>query len=134
MDPMAKPKGRSAGTAAVGRIRWLDEVADHDYAAAEADLSPKLDKPAVTRVVSRLRKAPLRTRRANDILRAAGVAPAPLDDPRVMKDLIKVIEGKRRSPVLVVRGDAGADIADGLHRVSLVYRIDPYEELPLKVA
>ena len=58
MDPMAKPKGRSAGTAAVGRIRWLDEVADHDYAAAEADLSLKLDKPAVTRVVSRLRKAP----------------------------------------------------------------------------
>jgi hypothetical protein len=27
----------------VGKIRWLDDVADHDYAAAEAYLSLKLE-------------------------------------------------------------------------------------------
>ena len=59
---------------------------------------------------------------------------APLDDPGVMKDLIKVIEGKALSPVLAVRAETGADIADGYHRVSLVYRIDPYGEIPLKIA
>ena len=71
---------------------------------------------------------------APTILRAAGLTAAPLDDPGVMKDLVKVIEGKELSPVLVVSGNADADIADGYHRVSLVYRIDPYGVIPLKLA
>jgi hypothetical protein len=57
-----------------------------------------------------------------------------LDDSGIIKDLVKVLEGQRLSPVLVVSSGAGADIADGYHRVSLVYRIDPYGELPLKLA
>jgi hypothetical protein len=121
-------------TAPTSRIKWLDDVADHDYAAAEAYLSLKLDAEAVSKAVKRLRKAALTTRRANDILRAAGLTAAPLDDPGVMKDLIKVIEGTHLSPVLVVSGETGADIADGYHRVSLAYRLDAYEEVPLKLA
>ena len=115
-------------------IKWRDHVAEHDYAAAEAYLSLKLDEPALGKTVRRLRQAALTTRRANDILRAAGLTPAPLDDPGVMKDLIKAIEGVQLSPVLVLRGKKGADIADGFHRVSLVYRIDPYAEISLKLA
>jgi hypothetical protein len=46
-------------------------------------------------------------RRANDILRAAGLTAAPLDDPGVMKDLIKVIEGTHLSPVLVISAESG---------------------------
>jgi hypothetical protein len=87
-------------TETVGKIKWLDQVADHDYAAAEAHLSLELDSEAVQKAIKRLRKAPLTTRRANDILRAAGTTAAPLDDPGVMKDLIKVIEGTHLSPVL----------------------------------
>ena len=41
--------------------------------------------------------------------------------------------GLRLSPVLVLSGKKGADIADGFHRVSLVYRLDPYSEVPLKL-
>lgn len=115
-------------------IRWLDDVADHDYGSAEAYLSLRLQAAAAAKVVARLRKASVTTRRANDILRAARLEPAPLDDPGVVKDLIKVIEGRPLSPVLVVGGAAAADIADGYHRVSLVYRIDPYGEVPLKLA
>ncbi len=115
-------------------VKWAHEVADHDYSAAAAYLSLKLDAEDVDKTVKRLRKAPLSTRRANDILRAAGLAPAPLDDPGVMKDLIKAIEGKHLSPVLVIRGKKSADIADGFHRISLVYRIDPYATVPLKLA
>lgn len=118
----------------VEKIKWLDDVAVHDYAAAEAYLSLKLDSDAVSKALKRLRKAFLTRRRANDILRAAGLTAAPLDDPGVMKDLIKVLEGQRLSPVLVVSGRVSADIADGYHRVSLVYRIDPYGEVPLKLA
>jgi hypothetical protein len=135
IEPMAK--AAKAPTPEIGptsRLKWLDDVADHDYAAAEAYLSLKLDSEAVSKAVKRLRKATLTTRRANDILRAAGLTAAPLDDPGVMKDLIKAIEGTHLSPVLVVSGETGADIADGYHRVSLAYRIDPYEPVPLKLA
>ncbi len=129
---MAKPQAVEIGPGE--KVKWRADVADHDYAAAEAYLSLKLDTQAARKVVKRLRNAPLTRRRANDILRAAGLSPAPLDDPGVMKDLIKVIEGTRLSPVLVISGEAGADIADGYHRVSLVYRIDAYGEVPLKLA
>jgi len=114
-------------------LKWAAAVADHDYAAAEAYLSLKLGEDAVAKAVQRLRKAPLTTRRANDILRAAGLTAAPLDDPGVMKDLIKAIEGERLSPVLVLSDKKRAEIADGFHRVSLVYRLDPYAEVPLKL-
>ena len=80
------------------RVKWAAEVADHDYAAAEAYLSLKLGEEAVAKAVQRLKKASLTTRRANDILRAAGLTAAPLDDPGVMKDLIKAIEGDQLSP------------------------------------
>lgn len=131
---MAKSRAETLGEGPVEQIKWLDDVADHDYDAAEAYLSLKLDEEAVRKIVKRLRNASLTRRRANDILRAAGLTAAPLDDPGVMKDLIKVIEGRHLSPVLVVSAELRADIADGYHRVSLVYRIDPYAEIPLKLA
>jgi len=131
---MSKDRSERLEPGPVEKIRWLEDVADHDYAAAEAYLSLKLDSEAVSKIIKGLRKAPLTCRRANDILRAAGLTAAPLEDPGVLKDLVKVIEAKALSPVLVVSGKAGADIADGYHRVSLVYRIDPYGEVPLKIA
>jgi hypothetical protein len=130
---MAKAK---AGMPEIGTvaIRWLNDVAEHDYAAAQAYLSLRLDDHRATKAVTHLRKAELSKRRANDILRAARLAPAPLDDPGVIKDLIKIVEGKRLSPVLLIRDADRTDIADGFHRVSLVYRIDPYGEVPLRLA
>ena len=114
-------------------IKWRQTVAEHDYAAAAAYLSLKLGDDAVEKTVGRLRDAKLTSRRANDILRAAGLSPAPLDDPGVMKDLIKAVEGEELSPVLVLSGKRGSDIADGFHRVSLAYRLDPYAVVPLKI-
>jgi hypothetical protein len=131
---MPKTNSETLPPGPVEKIKWLDDVAEHDYDAAEAYLSLKFDKEAAHKTVKRLRKAELTKRRANDILRAAGLTAAPLDDPGVMKDLIKIIEGKHLSPVLVINAEDRADIADGYHRVSLVYRIDPYGELPLKLA
>jgi hypothetical protein len=122
-----------AGSQAAVQIKWADHVADHDYAAAEAYLSLKLDEEAVAKAIKRFRNAELTSRRANDLLRAAGLVAAPLDDPGVMKDMIKAISGKPLSPVLVISGKKAADIADGFHRVSLVYRLDPYSVVPLKL-
>jgi hypothetical protein len=130
---MTNPTGDAAPAPGV-QIKWAPEVANHDYTAAEAYLSLKLADDKVAKIVARLRDAPLTTRRANDILRAAGLTAAPLDDPGVIKDLIKIVEGRPISPVLVVGGKRRADIADGYHRISLVYRIDPYAVVPLKLA
>ncbi len=124
---------RTGPTQPAVQVKWAEAVAEHDYSAAEAYLSLKLSANGVAKSLQRLRKAQLTTRRANDILRAAGLTAAPLDDPGVMKDLIKAITGEPLSPVLVLSGKKGADIADGFHRVSLAYRLDPYSVIPLKV-
>jgi hypothetical protein len=115
-------------------VPWLDDVAKHDFAAAEAYLSLRLDSAQVDNAVKDLRSAKVTTRRANDILRACSRDPLPLDDPGVMRDLIKVISGEKLSPVLVVTLPQGADIADGYHRVSLAYRLNPFGDVPLRVA
>ena len=72
---MPKANRKAGDVEQVERVKWLDDVADHDYAAAEAYLSLKLDAEVVKKAVKRLRKAAVTRRRANDILRAAGWTP-----------------------------------------------------------
>ena len=110
-------------------LRWKKEVARHDYAAASSYLSIRFGESRAQEVSQKLQKLPVITRRANDILRATGRDPLPLSDPGVLKDLKKVLAGEKLSPVLVADGD----IADGYHRVSLAYALDPYADVPLKL-
>ena len=110
-------------------MRWKKDVAPHDYAAATSYLSIRFGETRAGKVAAELRKLPVISRRANDILRATGRAPLPLSDPGVLKDLKKVLGGERLSPILV----AEADIADGYHRLSLAYALDPYAVVPLKL-
>ena len=114
-------------------LRWLDDVAAHDFEAALAYLSLKLDEKQAAAAVGRLRKAQVTRRRANDILRACSLVALPLDDPGVRRDLLNAVSGKRLSPVLVVSTDDGGDIADGYHRVSLAYHLDPFGDVPLRI-
>ena len=94
-------------------IRWLDDVADHDYESAYNYLSLKFDEDRAKVMVARMKKCKLTSRRANDILRATGLSPLPLTDPGVRRDLLKLLGGEKLSPVLVCDQKAGADIADG---------------------
>jgi hypothetical protein len=59
------------------------------------------------------------------------------DDPEVAKELMKVAEGKRLSPILLVRGDIGAgrvvQIADGYHRVCASYHLGEDSEIPCRL-
>jgi hypothetical protein len=110
-------------------LRWKKDVDQHDYAAASSYLSIRFGESRAEKVAAELRKLPVITRRANDILRATGRAPLPLSDPGVLKDLKKVLSAEKLSPILV----AEADIADGYHRLSLAYALDPYAEVPLKL-
>jgi hypothetical protein len=110
-------------------LRWKKEVDDHDYAAASSYLSIRFGESRAKKVAAELRKLPVITRRANDILRAVGRDPLPLSDPGVLKDLKKVLAGEKLSPILV----AESDVADGYHRLSLAYALDPYADVPLKL-
>jgi hypothetical protein len=113
----------------VSYLRWKNDVALHDYAAASSYLSIRFGQTRAEQVVAELKKLPVITRRANDILRATGRVALPLSDPGVLKDLQKVLSGEKLSPILV----AEADIADGYHRLSLAYALDPYAPVPLKL-
>ncbi|HTX80732.1 MAG TPA: hypothetical protein VME44_01025 [Streptosporangiaceae bacterium] len=114
-------------------MAWLDDVAKHDYDAAQEYLSLKFDKKRAGDIVERMKKAKVTSRRANDILRATGLPALPLTDPGVQRDLLKLLSGEKLSPVLVCDQEAGADIADGYHRVSLAYNIDPFITVPLRI-
>jgi hypothetical protein len=114
-------------------IAWLNDVAEHDYDAAFNYLSLKFDGKRAGEIVDRMKKGKLTSRRANDILRATGLTPLPLTDPGVKHDLLKLLGGKKLSPVLVCDQKPTADIADGYHRVSLAYNIDPFMTVPLRL-
>jgi len=115
-------------------IRWKKDVASHDFDAAEAFLSIRLNPKRAKDLVKRLKDVSVTERRANDILRACGHQPLPLNDPGVLRDLLKVAQGESLSPVLVVSFDDGAEIADGYHRVSLTYALDPFGLVPVRIA
>lgn len=115
-------------------IRWKKDVVGHDYEAAEEYLSIRFDAAKAKDLVKCLRREQVTARRANDILRASGRDPLPLNDPGVLRDLVKVAQGEKLSPVLVVCLDEMADIADGYHRVSLAYALDPFGSVPLRMA
>ena len=71
---------------AVSYLRWRKDVADHDYAAASSYLSIRFGQDRANEVSEKLRKLPVITRRANDILRATMRDALPLSDPGVLKE------------------------------------------------
>jgi hypothetical protein len=133
-DKTKKAKGGMSphGGESLG-LQWLDDVTAHDFDAALAYLSLKFDEKQAATAVGRLRRAEVTRRRANDILRACNLVALPLDDPGVRRDLLNAVSGKRLSPMLVVSTGDGGDIADGYHRVSLAYHLDPFGVVPLRI-
>ena len=70
-------------------------------------------------------------RRANDIVRSAGGVPWGWDDPGVHRELLKVLSGKKLHPPILVNQETGLVIADGSHRVSFAYHVDPFMTIPV---
>ena len=117
------------------QIRWLDDVVDKDYDAAYEYLSLRMDEQRASRLeIDLFDQKKILYRRANDILRACEYNPLPLDDPGVERTLKKVKKGKALSPVLIVSFHYGAEIADGYHRVSLAYHMNPFSLVPCRIA
>ncbi|GMA21673.1 hypothetical protein MM440_06795 [Arsenicicoccus piscis] len=119
------------------RVDWQDTPEEHDYPAAASYLSLLADDGVVEATVAAFRVAQSAHFKAKDILRAAGLALLPIDNPHVASGLRKVHRGVALSPVLLVRGDAAAGrpalIADGYHRVCASYHTDENTDVPVRI-
>lgn len=116
-------------------ITWAADASEKNYQDAENFLSLLLDADDAEDLVKELQKAVITTRRANDILRACNRVPLPLNDPGVIREFTNVANGISLPPILVVSWKKiGAEIVDGYHRTSLVYALDPYCEIPCRIA
>jgi hypothetical protein len=115
-------------------VKWLDEPEAHDYDAAAAYLSMLAEKDAVDKTVAGLKAAKPVFQKAKDILRAAELKLLPETNAHVRSDLAKISDGKRLSPILLVRGSAVGgyplQIADGYHRVCASYLTDENTDIP----
>jgi len=116
-------------------LKWLDEPEEHDYPAAESYLKLLFDDKTVVSVLERLKRSPMTVFKAKDIFRASGLPLLGDSNSHVKKDLAKIREGSKLSPLLLVRdGDRGkVIIADGYHRLCAVYSIDEDAVIPCKI-
>jgi hypothetical protein len=116
---------------------WKSDPEAHDFLAAADYLSLVFPPDAAAATVEALRAAPLTHRKAKDLLRASQLALLDADNAHVKKDLGKIRSGDRLSPVLLVRGDAWANVpllvADGYHRICASYHVDENADIPCRI-
>lgn len=119
-------------------IIWKQEPDTHDYPAAASYLSLVAVTELVEQTVAALKVAPIGHFKAKDILRSSQLPLLPADNAHVAADLAKVANGRRLSPVLLVRGALTRgfplQIADGYHRVCASYHLDENTDIPCRIA
>lgn len=114
------------------KIEWLDQPEQHDYSAALSYLSLHYPFIEATSMVGRLHAERVCEFKAKDIIRASGLPLLDEKNSHVEHNLEKIDEGKKLSPILLVRG-AQLTIADGYHRVCAVYMHDEDALIPCKI-
>lgn len=118
-------------------VKWKTDPDEHDYPAAANYLSLLATERVVKKIVADLKKAPIVTYKAKDLLRSSRLPLLGLDDPRVRIDVVKVFNGTPLAPVLIIRGDFLRDIpitiADGYHRVCTSYHLADNTDIPCRV-
>jgi hypothetical protein len=116
-------------------IKWLDEPEEHDYPAAQSYLSLIYDESVARAQVEKLKAAPMSAFKAKDIFRASGLSLLGVSNSHVEKDQGKIREGKKLSPLLLIRdpNNGKVVIADGYHRMCAVYSQDEDAVIPCKI-
>jgi disulfide oxidoreductase YuzD len=120
---------------ASSKIKWLDKPEDHDYPAARSYLNLIYDDKRAGRFIAALKKAPVVEFKSKDIFRASRLALLGKDNPHVASDRDKIKDGKKISPILLVRDSDNGKviIADGYHRLCAVYSFDEDAVIPCKI-
>ncbi|HXZ95800.1 MAG TPA: hypothetical protein VEG37_01945 [Burkholderiales bacterium] len=116
-------------------IQWLSDLEDHDYPSASSYLSLIYDKQTVAKLIQQLRRAPMANFKAKDIFRASGLSLLGISNSHVEQDRKKIKDGKRLSPLLLVRDKANGKVivADGYHRLCAVYSFYEDALIPCKI-
>jgi hypothetical protein len=118
-----------------GQIRWRKEPEDHDYPAAERYLRLLYDNPTTASCVKRLRRASMVEFKAKDIFQASGWSLLGISNSHVEKDRASIRSRRALSPLLLVRmrDHSKIIIADGYHRLCVVYSFDGDALIPCKI-
>jgi len=116
-------------------VKWLKEVEEHNFPAAESYLSLLYPKIEAARLVTKLRKAELAEFKAKDIFRASQLSLLGVSNFHVERDRKKIKKGVALSPILLVRDLAHRRtvVADGYHRLCAVYGFDEDCWIPCKI-
>lgn len=116
-------------------VRWLKEPRDTNYPAALSYLSLIFESDVAARYVKKLKRAKCQTFKSKDIFRASGLSLLGISNFFVEKDLKKIRDGEKLSPILLVRDRAHGKVivADGYHRMCSVYTIDEEAPIPCKI-
>ena len=107
-------------------IRWLTEVDEHDFPAADSYLRLLYSDKKAAKMVAKLRSAVIVEFKAKDIFRASQLSLLGVSNSHVEKDRKKIRKGVSLSPLLLVRDKRTGRvvIADGYHRLCAIYGFD----------
>jgi hypothetical protein len=124
---MAVPRGKV--------IKWLPDVEEHDYPAAQSYLRILYPEDKVSEILSKLRSAAIVQFKAKDIFRASQLSLLGVSNSHVEKDTKKLLEGKSLSPLLLLRDQQHGKvvIADGYHRLCAIYKFNEDALIPCKI-
>ena len=115
-------------------VKWLDEPEAHDYDAAAAYLSMVAEEDAVDKDGGRTQGSEAGVPEGQGHSARGRLALLPETNAHVRSDLAKISDGKKLSPILLVRGSAVGgyplQIADGYHRVCASYLTDENTNIP----
>ena len=111
---------------------WVTAPEDHDFPAALDFLGLLYSDAIAEDIVARLKNSETIKKKAKDILQASELPLLPKDNIHVKQDLQKVKNGKKLSPILLVR-DGKLIIADGYHRVCSIYYLSEDLEVPCRI-
>jgi hypothetical protein len=116
-------------------IKWLGQPKAGNYPAALSYLSLVYSPKEATRLVRRLKRAPLAEFKSKDIFRASGLPLQGLSNYFVERDRKRILEGEALSPILLVRDPSHGRVvvADGYHRLCSVYAMDHEAPIPCKI-
>ncbi len=116
-------------------ISWLPKPEALNYPAAASYLDLIYAGEIVTKLIKKLRRAPMVEFKSKDIFRASGLSLLGTSNSHVEKNIKKIQSGKSLSPLLLVRDTKNGKvlIADGYHRMCSVYHFDEDATIPCKI-
>lgn len=116
-------------------IEWFDDPEDSNYPAALSYLSLIYQPSVAGLIVENLKKAEMSSFKAKDIFRASRLPLLGISNFQIKKNLKKIKNGEKISPLLLVRDKVTNRliIADGYHRISAIYSLDEDISVPCKI-